>query len=141
MSLFHLVYASSATVPFPEADLRALLEVSRRKNSLVGVSGMLLYRDGNFMQVLEGEEPVVRGVHLRIARDPRHSGLLTLLQGAVAERSFPNWTMGFRNLESAELKNTPGYDEFLNDDWLGAKMVANPSRAMQLLEIFRQNMR
>jgi len=141
MSLYHLVYASSAVVPFSEAELFALLATSRRNNEKAQVTGMLLYREGNFMQALEGAEPIVKEIHTRIAADRRHAGLITLLHGPIATRTFPSWTMGFRNLDSAELKATPGYSDFLNDDWLSPKMTANPSRTLRLLEIFRENLR
>lgn len=139
--LFHLAYASSATEPFSDAELITLLERARQKNTAANVTGMLLYRGGNFMQVLEGEERIVRDLHRHIARDSRHTGLLTLLQGPIESRSFPTWTMGFRNLDSAEVRNTPGYSEFLNDDWLSAELRQKPSRTLRLLDVFRQGMR
>jgi hypothetical protein len=141
MSLFQIVYVSSATRPFSDADLVALLAKSRKRNSELGVTGLLLYRDGNFMQALEGEEPAVRNVHSRLALDPRHTGLLTLLQGPVEARAFSGWSMGFRKLDSSEVKQEPGYSEFLNFDWRGAELQANPGRAMKLLHVFRQNIR
>ena len=52
------------------------------------------------MQVLEGEESVVLGLYSRIKRDPRHRGVLTLLQGPVPDRQCPDWSMGFRDLRS-----------------------------------------
>ncbi len=58
--MFFLVYVSSATRPFSGEDLRALLETCRKDNAELGVTGMLLYKDGNFMQVLEGDEDAVR---------------------------------------------------------------------------------
>lgn len=93
------------------------------------------------MQAIEGEEEAVRRLHRRIVGDPRHTGLITLLQGPIATRSFPDWTMGFRNLDSAAAKTTPGYSEFLNDDWLGPELGENPGRALRLLNVFRQSMR
>ena len=60
--MFHLVYVSSAVRPFSKSELVELLNVTRDNNSRLGVTGMLLYRDGNFMQVLEGGEPVVRAL-------------------------------------------------------------------------------
>lgn len=141
MSLFHLVYVSSATLPFSEAELLALLAVSRRNNARINVTGLLLYREGNFMQLLEGDEHAVRHVQARIATDRRHGGLLTLLHGPIAARSFPSWTMAFRNLDSPEVKSLPGYSDFLNDDWRSPRMAAHPNRAIRLLEIFRDNLR
>lgn len=93
------------------------------------------------MQVLEGEEEPVRTIYARITQDPRHLGILTLLQGPIDQPTFFDWSMGFRDLDSAEVKNTPGYNEYLNDEWLGSVMQANPSRAALLLQVFRQGMR
>jgi hypothetical protein len=53
--MFSIVYVSSALKPFSKTDLLTLLEKSRENNTSLGISGMLLYKDGNFMQVLEGE--------------------------------------------------------------------------------------
>jgi hypothetical protein len=141
MALIHLVYVSSATQPFPQTDLLALLEGSRRRNEPDGITGLLLYRDGNFMQVLEGEEPAVTATHARIAKDTRHGGLITLLKGPIEQRSFGEWSMGFRNLNSPEIRTFPGYSEFLNEDWMGRPMQETPHRALKLLQVFRQGTR
>lgn len=141
MALIHLIYVSSATRPFAQADLIALLELSRQKNESVGITGLLLYRDGNFMQALEGEEPAVVATHARINQDVRHGGLITLLKEPIAQRTFGEWSMGFRNLESAEVRSLPGYSEFLNEDWRGRPMQQTPHRAMTLLQVFRQTVR
>lgn len=141
MPLFHLVYVSSASVVFSSADLLQLLEVSRKNNMPRAITGLLLYRDGNFMQVLEGEENDVRATHARILRDTRHQGAITLLQEKIVDRAFPGWAMAFRDLNAPELKSTPGYSDFLNEDWFGAPIIADPDRALQLLLTFRSGLR
>lgn len=141
MDLFHLVYVSSASVAFPPAELLQLLEISRRNNTPRNITGLLLYRDGNFMQVLEGEEQHVRETHARILRDTRHQGAITLLQERIVERAFPGWAMAFRNLNAPELKALPGYSDFLNEDWFGAPILDDPDRALQLLLTFRGGLR
>jgi hypothetical protein len=60
--VLQLVYASAAAVPFTIAQLESLLTKARRKNSLCDVTGMLLYHEGSFFQVLEGPEAAVRKV-------------------------------------------------------------------------------
>ena len=60
--VFFHVYASSAVQLFAPEELRALLETSRRNNAARGVSGMLLYKDGNFLKVLGGREAAVRAI-------------------------------------------------------------------------------
>ncbi len=61
--MFSLTYVSSAVRPFAEDELADLLAVSRQNNARLGITGMLLYKDGNFMQVLEGEEAEVRTLY------------------------------------------------------------------------------
>ncbi len=84
--MFFLVYVSSATRPFSGEDLRVLLETCRKNNAELGVTGMLLYKDGNFMQVLEGDERKVRTLYEKISGDARHKDDIVLLQGPVTER-------------------------------------------------------
>ena len=139
-TLFSLVYASSAVELFSTADLVALLQCCRRNNTTAGVTGMLLYKAGNFMQVLEGEEETVRRLHAKILHDPRHRGVITLTEHALQERQFGDWSMGFRNLTAAVLRGVPGYNEFLNGSPGDAGFVERPSRARRLLATFREKM-
>ena len=125
---------------FSTAELVALLETCHRNNTRDGVTGMLLYKEGNFMQVLEGEEETVRRIHAKIQRDPRHVGLITLLETTVPERQFPSWSMGFRNLSEPAVRAVPGYNEFLNVPLDDDFFAANPSRALRLLLTFKQKM-
>jgi hypothetical protein len=112
--MFFLVYVSSATRPFSGKDLRVLLETCRKNNAELGVTGMLLYKDGNIMQVIEGVEGAMRELYEKIAADPRHGGEITLQQGFAEGRQFPHWSMGFRDLDSPEAHADPAYNEFLN---------------------------
>ena len=139
--MFFLTYVSSAVKPFSQSELLDLLTKSRENNSKLGVTGMLLYKDGNFMQVLEGDEDTVRVLITKIASDPRHRGLIILLQGPLEERQFPDWSMGFRDLTSAEVLAIPGYNEFLNTPLTGEEFSADPSRCQKLLLTFKKNMR
>jgi hypothetical protein len=136
---FH-VYSSVATKPFTESELLELLTRSREANSKLGLSGMLLYKNGDFLQVLEGPEEVVRTMIRKIRLDPRHNCMLKLLEGDYAERQFPYWHMGFRNLDTAEAKNTPGYTEFLNTP-LSVGLAADPTVCQRLLHLFKERER
>jgi Sensors of blue-light using FAD len=138
--MYFLVYVSSAVQPFSPAELTDLLTKSRVNNTRLGITGMLLYKDGNFMQVLEGEELVIRSLHTHIACDPRHRGLITLLQGSRTERQFPDWSMGFRDLNASEVRSTPGYSEFLNTALTGNEFTTDPTRCQKLLLTFKQKM-
>ena len=138
--LFH-VYLSSAVRPFSNEEIVALLTRCRENNAKVGITGMLLYKEGNFMQVVEGAEKHVRELLEKITRDPRHHGLITLIEGRSAERQFPDWTMGFRDLNSDVVKQLPGYSEFLNVPLSGAEFRDQPTRCQKLLLTFKKNAR
>ena len=94
-----LVYVSSAVHPLSQDELVQILRVSHRNNTAAGVTGALLHADGNLMHVLEGPPDAVDAVYDRVRRDPRHHGVLLLLETRVDERSFADWSIGFLRLE------------------------------------------
>lgn len=98
--MFQLLYVSAATHLLSDAELDEILAVSRRNNTRDGVTGLLLYADGAFFQVLEGEEAAVRDLYGRIAQDPRHHRLLNIFQRGIDQRDFPEWSMGFQRVET-----------------------------------------
>lgn len=138
--MFHIVYASSATEPFSESALKTLLEKARLRNQTLGLTGMLLYKDGNFMQTLEGEEEAVTKLLASIAKDPRHKGVLVLLRRTSKERIFPDWTMGYRNLADPDFSKMPGLTDFMNTPLTGTEFSGDPDRCMKLMLLFKKNM-
>ena len=136
--MISLVYVSSATEPFSPAELVTLLEKARRNNAAADVTGMLLYKDGNFMQAIEGDDVVINELHARIQRDPRHRGMITLLRKPIEKRQFPNWSMGFVDLLDPVVRGLPGYNEFLDTSLTNLDVFcAQPSRAHKLLMTFK----
>ncbi|MBO6574139.1 MAG: BLUF domain-containing protein [Rhodothermales bacterium] len=107
--MIQMIYASAATVPFSEADLQALLAKARVNNQRANVTGMLVYDQGSFLQVLEGPEAAVDSIYRRIERDRRHGNVLLLAKTHVTKRSFGEWKMGFFNTGGAHL---PGFSDF-----------------------------
>ncbi|HTL52025.1 MAG TPA: BLUF domain-containing protein, partial [Planctomycetota bacterium] len=79
--MYQIVSVSSATKPLTPEELIALLKTSRERNTKRGITGILLYKDGNFMHVIEGEQTVVETLSAKIAKDPRHHTILSLLRG------------------------------------------------------------
>jgi Sensors of blue-light using FAD len=134
--MYYLTYVSSAVRPFTPDELYALLEVCKRNNARDGITGMMLYKDGNFMQVLEGHETVVRQTYARIAMDPRHNGLITLQEAPQKMPQFPDWSMGFVDLRTDQVR-PQSYSEFLNSPLTGHEFSADPGRAQRLLLAFK----
>lgn len=94
--LYRITYLSSARAGMSDAELDAILEVSRAWNQSVGISGLLLYHEGNFMQTLEGAEADVTHIFDQIRMDRRHHGLIRMEARDVGERRFRGWSMAFR---------------------------------------------
>jgi hypothetical protein len=138
--MFQLVYVSSAVTPFSKLELNALLLQARQKNTKLDVTRMLLYKDGNFVQVLEGEKEAVTSLTAVIERDSRHTGVLVILRGKTEERLFPDWSMAFRDLTDPNVKLTPGYNDFLNTPLTEAEFAREPNRCLKLLLLFKKNM-
>jgi hypothetical protein len=138
--IYSLVYVSSATALFSESELKDILATSRENNARSSISGMLLYKDGNLMQVLEGEESAVRVLYAKITADDRHQGHMVLWDGYASARQFSDWSMAFRNLDKTDSAATPGYSEFLNTPLTDSVFATNPSVCQRLLSTFRKSM-
>ncbi|TWT89477.1 BLUF domain-containing protein [Stieleria varia] len=113
-SLIQLVYASAATVEFSDEMLRELLRFARDNNHSLNVTGVLLFIDGTFFQVLEGEPQVVHSLYEKIEKDPRHTNVLQLASREIEERNFGQWSMGYIENED-EVKQLPGFVDFFNE--------------------------
>lgn len=139
-ALTSLTYVSSAVRLLTQAELKALLRVSVRNNAAREITGMLLYDDGNFMQVLEGPEKAVDEVHRMIAADPRHRGMLTLLRKRIPERQFARWSMAFQNVDELSPEERAGFSTFLRP-LTAESYESRPHDAWQLLLSFRGHLR
>ncbi|MHA7220431.1 BLUF domain-containing protein [Arthrobacter sp. MDT1-48-3] len=110
-----IVYSSTATRPLNDADLSALLAISRRNNARAEVTGMLLYRGGRFLQVLEGPEAGVRDRFLAIKTDTRHMDVQVLVEDRTQHRQFPDWTMAYEAITTSAGHDIPGYEKSFED--------------------------
>ena len=99
-----IVYISSAVQPFSDVDLTALLKQSRAKNAALEITGILLYKDGDVMQLLEGPDEAVKKVAQTIYADRRHRGIIQLLERKISKREFPDWSMEFQNLGTSKVR-------------------------------------
>ena len=74
-----IVYVSTATRGLNAEELEELLDVSRRHNQREGITGMLLYVEGNFMQAIEGAHDRIGDLYKRLELDPRHHNITKLV--------------------------------------------------------------
>ena len=100
--LCHLIYVSAASSTMTPADLEDILRASRRNNEANGLTGLLLFKDGRFIQLLEGDETDVDATFARVKEDPRHRSVEVIRHEYVMSRSFADWSMGFGNIDAIE---------------------------------------
>ena len=137
--LFHLIYVSTAIVPMRERDLVQLLKQCRSRNEQHRLTGMLLYKNGHFMQVLEGEEANTEKVFSDIAKDSRHKGVDVLRAEYIQHRDFPDWTMGFSNIDELDPSTTNGFTQFLEKDFRLDFFSENSVEAHAMLLAFKES--
>lgn len=134
--LTHLMYCSTAIAGLSPPDLRAILKVSRSRNSHLSVTGMLLYTSGSFFQVLEGDEATLTELFTLIVSDRRHKNVTKIIHEPIAQRAFGDWTMGFAEIDASELAHIEGLSDFFQQ---GDSLTnLQPGRAKKLLTAFAQ---
>ncbi len=133
--MYHLVYTSHASGPFAEEDLLSLLKECRTFNRDHGITGMLLYIQGKFIQVLEGARPGVTELFDRIAADTRHQRVTVVLTGESDHRLFRDWSMGFRRLTRDEAHQLGGFKDI--DQFFARKHITeNSNLLLVFLKLF-----
>jgi hypothetical protein len=96
--LVRLMYVSRAVPSVDQEELLAILRKSKTNNPSQGVTGVLCFSEGIFLQVLEGGRSAVNQLYNRIARDSRHTQVELLSYEEIGERRFAGWSMGQVNM-------------------------------------------
>ncbi|OEF61574.1 hypothetical protein A1OW_19745 [Enterovibrio norvegicus] len=115
-----------------------LLGKCRANNEKRDVSGLLLYAKENFFQILEGDEGVVEKLYADIASDTRHNSAIVIDRSEIEQRSFPNWSMGFKNLETFDRRKLRGYNDLLNHKLSKEEFGNLGQEIIYLIELFKE---
>jgi uncharacterized membrane protein (DUF373 family) len=115
--MLQLSYISTATRSMTAEDLTDILRVARARNADRGITGMLLYSNRTFVQVLEGEEDELNALLEVIKRDSRHTALRVLERKRIDRREYADWTMGFKRLGREDLAEVPGINRFFDEGY------------------------
>jgi hypothetical protein len=94
--LYYILYVSVASGHMNDEDLDKILSKSRKNNQDRGLTGVLLFGQGRFIQLLEGHREVVDSTFSVIRLDSRHLDITVIASGNVGKRCFPEWFMGFK---------------------------------------------
>ncbi len=113
--LIHIVYLSYSEKKLSESELNGFLATIRRKNEIQNITGLLLYNDEAFIQVIEGNREKIHQIFDLISKDSRHSNIVKLLEEPITKRAFPGWSMGFRKIDKEQNLQLPGFSDFMQN--------------------------
>ncbi|PUA29882.1 MAG: hypothetical protein B0W54_04875 [Cellvibrio sp. 79] len=133
-----IVYISSAKLGLTYGEILNIVEDSRMNNEKSGLTGLLLFNSGNFMQLVEGAESAVDALYRKIEKDRRHREVKLLLSEPITHRNFSNWTMGFKDIEKLQEMNPEILNSFLTDELNFSVYQKNPYKALKFLETFKR---
>lgn len=133
--LVSLVYTSE--VPDPDPPLRAIVEECRRFNEGNGVTGLLLYHRGRFLQYLEGERARVLQSYERIKADPRHRDCAIVSVERLEARRFSDFAMAYQRADPADA-DVEGFSGLLETAFARKTLEENPEAALQIVLAFAQ---
>lgn len=123
--LKQLIYVSFTSPHFQADDIGRILAASHRNNPTLGITGLLIIKNNLFLQALEGETEAVRDLFNKIREDVRHKDISIISWEAIEKRDFPNWSMGFKNLDDLPTSGTTGLVDFTQCSV--EDLVQNPS--------------
>lgn len=107
---YQVIYSSRATDPMGSSELEEILEDARKGNEARDVTGVLLYTDGVFLQILEGERNTVQSLLSSIRADERHGDMKVFYESEVPTRAFSDWRMAYLSPDLGEMARWAGLD-------------------------------
>ena len=130
-NLTQLIYVSAQTSKNSAMDLIDIQEVASKNNKLNSVTGLLLYKEETFMQLIEGPSEEVRSLFKKIETDHRHKNIVKIIEEPIAKRSFQNWSMAVRELPK-NIQLPHGIADFSDPNLIEA---GNDSRGLIAVDI------
>ncbi|MCG8673318.1 MAG: BLUF domain-containing protein [Pseudomonadales bacterium] len=134
--LSNLIYISQAVYPFSNEELVNLARQSQQHNTDKDITGMLLYKNQSFMQLLEGQEADILELMAKIKKDQRHTRIRVLFFESVKNRSMPYWSMGFYYMDDLDDADIKRYEQYLQPTADFSGFEEEPGNAISLLKQF-----
>ncbi len=136
--MIQITYLSSAIRSMSQDDLEDILRTARENNARLGITGMLLYGNKTFIQILEGEESVVNELVKSIKRDPRHTNFQIVKKKTIDRHEYADWSMGFKRVSGEDFEAVKGLEQFEEKDFNTAFLSNHGSLVDSLMDHFRK---
>lgn len=133
-NLDSLVYVSSAVRLLSHEEIDYLLRRARERNKEYGVTGILLYIGGNFMQYIEGPQDNLDIIYKIIQEDEQHNGIILVSRETIESRQFGDWAMAYRTRDVEGYVGSPGERKLI--EMILEMPGDNPSTAQIVLHSF-----
>ncbi|MEO8861690.1 MAG: BLUF domain-containing protein [Ginsengibacter sp.] len=131
-----LIYLSASSSLFSNEEIIDILNTSRLNNSRLDITGLLLYHEGSILQILEGEKEVIHALFNKISLDSRHKGVIKVLDNNIKERSFADWSMGFKQISNYDWSELKGYLDIDNDKKFSQITNSGSSHVITMIRSF-----
>ena len=136
--MIQVSYVSRLSQPMSSEQLLALLMQCRDNNAAQGVTGMLLYGNGTFLQVIEGDAPVIDGLVEKIWADPRHAEKKLLHRREISRREYADWSMAFERISDEGFWSVEGLKDFSARDFNYDYLVGHQPLVSALMDRYRE---
>ena len=131
--LYQVIYSSRASKQMGSSDLEEILVDARVGNEARDVTGALVYADGVFLQVLEGERDVVNTLVASIREDMRHGSFKVFYEAEIPARAFQAWRMAYLSPDAAQMSRWAGLEGTGTLDELLEQIHKDPQRVPRIL--------
>lgn len=130
--LSQLAYVSVQTNPLSRSDIQEILRKSIANNSLENITGMLIYYNGTFLQVLEGHDKKVMKLYQTLKLDKRHHNIEILYKKEIDTLVFSSWSMGFVDMEEILKAGDKDFISLFNE-FSGEQITKNKIKRVTLI--------
>lgn len=133
--VYHLSYVSTGCDCLKFEDIKAILESSNSNNKSSSITGILVYCNKHFFQILEGNKDDVVALFEKISIDHRHDGVIKIQEGFIDERKFDSWNMAFKSYNK-ELKALDNFNTEEFYTYINQKLKNGKDISLQILSDF-----
>jgi hypothetical protein len=132
--VYQMIYSSQANTPMSIGDLEEILVDARTGNEKRNVTGALIYVEGVFLQILEGEKETLQRLMKSIAADTRHSRVTVFHEGVVDRPLFSNWRMAYVGATPEQMATWAGLEGAASITSILQGIQRDPQRRSRVIE-------
>lgn len=133
--VYRLSYVSTGCDCLRYDDIKSILDSSNRNNHDKNITGILVYCNKHFFQIVEGEKEAIQDLYNKILIDPRHDGVIKIQEGYIDNRQFENWHMAFKSYNK-ELKDLDNFNNEQFYSYINNQLCVKSCISVKLLADF-----